>query len=282
MVISPIQEVQADSLGDYKEKKHKKRKKIKQKDCVSEYIKRCQSKCTKKEQTCMKQCTRTAAQFCEERKKKRFNQQVGLAAKGTSLAVGAIAVMLDDEMPTVDPNGKLLVNEYTKLWNKPSFNMELGGGLLNSGTMEAHTTIGLRKGSWGFGANIHYLWNSEDYLMEADVGPMFYLPSASFIAGLQPSLLISEGNDVDREYGFGLRAPTRMYIDQFLLIFNPMLGRINSLWNYHLKVSIGYRFHPKFGIFGGYEYRDIVDLNDLDITTASMQGAFLFLRYNHN
>lgn len=281
-LVLPINNSHADSLGDYKKKKHEKRKKVQQEDCETEYIKRCQSKCADKDQLCIHQCKKTAKQFCEERKKKRLKQQVGLAAKGSSLAVGAIAVLLDDDMPTAAPNGTRTINDYTKIWNKPSFNIDVGAGLLEVGAVGVNTSIGFRYNALGFGGNISYLWDEDDYLVETDVGPMFYLPSASFVAGFQPSLLISDGNGVDREYGFGLRAPTRYYVDKFLFIFSPMLGRINSQWNYHLKVSLGYRFHPMMGIFGGYEYRDIVDLDDLDITTASLQGAFVYLRYNFN
>ncbi len=274
----------ADSRGDYKKKKHEKRKRVKQEDCVAEFIARCESKCKKRDQMCTSQCKTKSKNFCEERKKKRVRQQVGLAAKGATLAVGAISVWLDDDMPKLDPDGKgkVRISPYTKFWNRPSFNMEVGLGLLEGGAMGVSGNIAFRQRFFGFGANTSYLWQDNDYLVETDVGPMFYMGSKSFIAGFQPSVLISQGNGVDTEYGFGLRAPTRFYSDRVLLMFNPMLGRINNLWNYHLKISIGYRLTPTLGLFGGYEYRDIVDLNDLDITTASLQGGFLYLRYNLN
>ncbi|MEC7986313.1 MAG: hypothetical protein VX278_14200 [Myxococcota bacterium] len=274
----------ADSLGDYKKKKHEKRKRVKQEDCIAEFIQRCESECKVRDQMCIKQCKTKSKNFCEERKKKRVRQQIGLAAKGASLAVGAISVWLDDDMPKLDPDGNAVVrvSPYTKFWNRPSFNVEFGAGLLEGGAMGLSANVAFRQRFFGFGANANYLWQGDDYLVESDVGPMFYMASKSFIAGFQPSALISQGNGVDTEYGFGLRAPTRFYSERVIVMLNPMLGRINNLWNYHLKVSVGYRLTPSVGLFGGYEYRDIVDLNDLDITTASLQGGFLYLRYNLN
>ena len=42
----------ADSLGDYKKKKHAKRKKVTEDTCEEEYIKRCSSKCPTKDTRC--------------------------------------------------------------------------------------------------------------------------------------------------------------------------------------------------------------------------------------
>ena len=275
----------ADSLGDYKKKKHDKRKRVTEETCEEEYIKRCEAKCKKTDQVCLQKCVAAAKSFCIKRKKKRQNEQVKLVAKGASLAVGAIGVLLDDDMPQVGPNGKgqkVRITPYTKLWNKPSLTADLGVGLLEVGAMGVNANIWFRHKSWGVSGQYSYLWQGEDYLIEADVGPAFYLPSASIVAGFQPSLLISAGNGVNTEYGFGLRTPTNFYINKMVIVFNPMLGHINNLWNYHLKIALGYRFHPNAGVFLGYEYRDIVDLDDLDVTTASLQGGFLYLRINQN
>ena len=73
-----------------------------------------------------------------------------------------------------------------------------------------------------------------------------------------------------------------MLIDKNVIVFSPLLGTINNQWQYHLRIAVGYRFHPNMGLFLGYEYRDIVDLNDLDISTASLQGGFLYFRLNEN
>ena len=93
---------------------------------------------------------------------------------------------------------------------------------------------------------------------------------------------MSAGNGVETEYGFGLRAPTNFYVDKSVVTFSPLLGNINDQWYYHLKVAFTYRVRPDVGVGLGYEYRDTVDLNDLDITTASLQGAFVYIRMNQN
>lgn len=54
-----------------------------------------------------------------------------------------------------------------------------------------------------------------------------------------------------------------------------MLGRINHNWNYNLRAGVGYRFTPN--VYGrvSYDYRDVLDLGDLNISQASMQGVFV-------
>lgn len=275
----------ADSLGDYKKKKHAKRKKVTEETCEEEYIKRCSSKCTPKNTQCVQQCRATAKNFCAQRKKKRRNEQLKLAAKGASLTVGAIGVLLDDEMPTVGPNGngkKVRISPYTKRWNRASLTADMGVGLLEGGATGINTNAWFRKKNWGLGGQISYLWQDSDYLIEGDFGPTFYLPSASIVAGFQPSILMSAGNGVETEHGFGLRAPTNFYVSKSVVTFSPLLGTINDQWFYHLKIAYTYRIRPNVGAGLGYEYRDIVDLNDLDITTASLQGAFFYIRVNQN
>ena len=275
----------AGSLGDYKRKKHAKRKKVTEETCEEEYIKRCVSKCKTEDAGCVRQCEATAKSFCAERKKKRQKEQIKLVAKGASLTVGSIGVLLDDDMPTVGVNGngrKVKLTPYTKLWNRASLIADLGLGILEVGAAGTNANIWFRKRNWGLGGQISYLWQDSEYLIEGDFGPTFYMPSASIVAGIQPSVLMSAGNGVDTEYGFGLRAPTNFYIDKTVLVFSPLLGYINEQWYYHLKIGFGYRFHPNVGAFLGYEYRDATDLNDLDITTASHQGAFVYLRLNQN
>jgi len=279
----PLIEAYADSLGDYKKKKHDKRKRVTKEICHEEYILQCKAKCKESDNACKLKCSSTAKEFCAEREKKRRNEQIKLAAKGATLAVGVIGVLLDDEMPKVGPNGqKYKISPYTKFWNRTSITTDTGFGVLEGGANGISSSMWIRKRSWGIGGQLSYLWQGDEYLMEGDIGPTFYLPSASIVAGIQPSLLVSSGNNVQTEYGFGVRAPTNFYINQSVVVFSPLLGTINNQWFYHLKVAFGYRFHPNVGAFLGYEYRDIVDLNDLDISTASLQGAFLYLRLNQN
>jgi len=56
-----------------------------------------------------------------------------------------------------------------------------------------------------------------------------------------------------------------------------MLGVINGQWSYHLRLGVGWRFTPTVYARLNYDYRDIVDLTDLDISSASLQGVVLTL-----
>ena len=70
-----------------------------------------------------------------------------------------------------------------------------------------------------------------------------------------------------------------MYLGRVFIMFDPLLGYINENWMYHLKVGGGYRITPNIGFILAFEYRDLVDLNDLDISTASLQSGMGYLQF---
>jgi hypothetical protein len=268
-------------LSDYKQTKHEKTDKVE--DCEKEYFNQCSLSCKDKE--CKETCKEKAPDFCKERSDKKFRQQVGLAAKGLSVGAGLIAILMDDPMDTLtaDTSGSgASISPYTIIWNRFSMVLETNGALLQDDTRSAGISMLVKKGILGLSGSADYLWEGDEYLWEADLGPSFFLGSANFIFGLQPSILLSSGNHVDTEWGAGVRSQTSFVMGQSSLYFNPLLGYINEKWQYQLKVGFNYRLTPKFGLAGGYEYRDIVNLNDLDISTASIQGAHLKLSYRIN
>ncbi len=103
-----------------------------------------------------------------------------------------------------------------------------------------------------------------------------------FLVGAQPSLVLSAGNGVDTEYGFGLRTNVLMMLGSFFFHFDPMLYRMNNQWGYHLRLGATLRITPAMGVNLSYEYRDITDLGDLDISQASLQGVFAYLTFRYN
>lgn len=138
-----------------------------------------------------------------------------------------------------------------------------------------------RQSWWGLSDEVEGLYQTPDFLAEGDIGPTFYLPSQHFIAGFQPSLMFSGGDGV-MNYGAGLRALTTVVMGQWLAFFHPILGYINQEWYYHLRVGVGYRFTPGTYITLNLEHRDVVDLNDLEISDNALESisVTLGLRFN--
>lgn len=269
-------------LGDYKKQKHSQRARVSEESCPEQYKADCKSKCPAGDAACSSRCDATASSFCEERESKRSAAKWGLAAKGASLGVGAAGMLFDDKMGEAVAGGEIPISPYTVIWNRPSVSIEAGGGLIEAGAKLAALASTFRYRWIGFSTSVDYLWDQTDNLIEADLGPTVYLGSAHILAGFQPSLMVSGGNGVETEYGGGLRALSTYMNDRFLVNFNPLLGRINGQWAYDLKVSLGYRFTPSLYASLGYSYRDILDLNDLDVSSASLQGAFMRLGYRMN
>ena len=268
--------VQAGSLKDYKKQKHNRRKRVDAGSCQPDFIARCQKKCTTA--LCKSECTTQAPGFCKARKQKRTRKKLELVAKGASVAAGALTVILDKPMAELQASGQE-ISPYSIIWNQLEFVTEIGGGALSQGGVIGAAHMRLRKSWFGFAANYAYLSEKDDYVSEGEFGPTFNFGSSQFTYGFQPSALVSGANNERQVWGGGLRSYTRMYLGRMFFMFDPMLGYINQNWIYHLKAGGGYRITPNIGLLVTFEYRDLVDLNDLDISTASLQSGMAYLQF---
>ena len=84
------------------------------------------------------------------------------------------------------------------------------------------------------------------------------------------------------EYGGGLRTNTVFYINQMYFLFSPILGKINAQWYFNLKAGVGYRWNPSMGVHLAYEYRSVVDLEDLFISDSSLHSFLLYFSFRIN
>jgi hypothetical protein len=272
----------ASSLGDYKNQSMGQHKEVTSESCPEDYKKDCKSKCAPGDGGCFANCDNTAEQFCKERDSRRTKKEWELAAKGASLGAGAAAMLFDDKMGTVSPNGTIPVSPYAQYWNRASVFAQLGLGALQGGTYLGTGSFQFRDSALGFAANLDYMWDGTDQLAELDLGPTINFGTAHLITGFQPSLLIHSANGFAPVFGGGLRALTTYYLDQLFVQFNPLLGYSNSQWNYDIIMAIGYRFTPNFSVDIGYSHRDVLDLNDLNISETGLNGAFLRLGIRMN
>lgn len=274
---------QAGPLGTYKRQSMGATPgKVTSENCPEEYKKDCKSRCAPGAGDCVAKCDQTAEQFCKDRESRRNTKKLELAAKAASLGAGAIAMIFDDKMATVDPNGNLLIDEYTLFWNRPSFWTQLGGGLLQGGTKLALFSAQFRKSSFGLATSLDYMWEGNDRLAEFDIGPTINFGTAHLVVGFEPALMIRSGNGFKPVYGGGLRSLNTYYNGRAFVQFNPLLGYVNDQWAYDLKLSAGYRMSPAFSIDVGYSHRDILNLNDLHVSESGLNGAFLRLGYRMN
>ncbi len=100
--------------------------------------------------------------------------------------------------------------------------------------------------------------------------------------GIQPSFLISRGNGVTTMYGKGMRTWTRVNLSMWVVNLDVMLGNINRQWNYHARLGASLRLTPRFFAMAAFDYRDILDLADLNVSQSSLGGAVIGLggRFN--
>jgi ferredoxin len=276
---------EASALKDYKKQKHrKKKKKVTSDSCQSDYTADCIAKCNG-EEACVASCKANAAQFCKDRDSRRTRKKWELAGKAATLGAGAIGMIFDNKMQEVvlDPNGNIEISPYAINWNAPSTVVETSFGALEAGALGVGLFSSYRYKWIGASGRFQFLWDDGENLVESEFGPSFNFATQHIMVSLQPALLISGGNGVDSEYGFGVRTNNMFIISEKMLAqFDPMLGYINSQWAYHLRVGATYRWTPQFFMGLNYEYRDILDLNDLDISQAALQGAFLTLGFRMN
>lgn len=281
----------AQGLGEYKDQKHKSpdRQKVTKQSCPEAYVSRCMQECDDRRETCRATCEKEAPAFCEARQKRRRRKQAGVVAKGASVGAGAVAVFVDNRIPRKDQQGGQSgegggePDPYAIYWNRLDAQANVGGGYLFAGAGIGTGTMRLRFSHFGLSGQVSHLNDGTDFLTESDVGPTFYIHSPIVLFGLQPSLLVSSGNDVDTFFGGGVRSYTEVHLTRrFLLNFDPMLGYINGQWNYHLRVGATYRLTPRFQANLSYDFRDIVDLNDLDISQSRLQGVLLQVGFRFN
>lgn len=284
MFLAPVM-ASAQGLSDYKDQKHKTKKpKVTKQSCEQDYVNSCTQKCASGAVSCVQQCRTKAPAFCEARTKRRRRKQAGVAAKGASVVAGGVAVLVAKRVEKGLPRGKVNTDEYTLYWKAPSAIAEVGGGYVFGGAGLVTGTAKLRYNWFGVSGQVSHLRDSETDLTETDVGPTFYIASPAFglTFGAQPSLLISSASDVDTLYGVGLRSYTELNLRRVVFSFEPMLGYINRQWNYHLRVGGAYRITPRVFLKATYDYRDIVDLNDLDVSQARLQGFAGMIGFRFN
>lgn len=259
-------DAQAD-LKSYKSQKHKKRSKVRSEDCEQEYIRqRCNGDAA--------QCSTPPAQFCKERASRKKWKTLEVVGKGASLGAGAAAALIfDDSMAQTSSSG-MPISEYAIIWNRVSAKAEPGFGYFQGGALGSTLDGTIRKSWYGVGFHHSYIFDSNDYISELDAGPNFSFGTAHFINSFQPSVLASWANDETSRLGAGLRARTTYVNGRVLVKFSPMLGYINDQWNYHLRTSLGYRITPSISLNAGYDFRDILDLNDLDISQSALSAVF--------
>ncbi len=279
----------AQGLGEYKDQKHKSadREKVTKDNCEGAYVSRCMQQCDDRREVCRSTCEQEAPGFCAERQKRRRRKQAGVVAKGASVGAGAVAVFVDNRIPREQASGEgARVGEpdpYAIAWNWFDAQANFGGGYLFAGAGIGTGTMRLRYSHFGISGQVSHLNDGQTYLNEIDVGPTGYIHSPIVLFGLQPSLLISNGNDVEALFGAGVRSYTEVHLGRkFLINFDPMLGYINRQWNYHLRVGATYRFTPTLQANLSYDFRDVVDLNDLDISQSRLQGILLQVGFRLN
>lgn len=290
----------ASPLDDYAGQKHTERDRVTADTCEEKYIQRCQAACEEGDGRCEALCETEAPEFCEDRRRRQRRKTAEVVAKGASVGAGAAAVVAQNAIVwrrhnrALEEGAELVevpTDAYTIDWFRTTALGELGGGVFAGpvGVGTAHAQV--RWAWFGAGLQSTFMHDGTSALSETDVGPTLSIASRNIVFSLQPSLLVSvykPGEEPDdptfdpTELGFGVRSYTTVHLHRAMLHFDPMLGVINGQWSYHLRVGLGYRITPAVYARLSYDYRDIVDLTDLDISSASLQGAVLSVGVRFN
>lgn len=273
----------AEGLRDYKQLKHRELKKeasgkTVQKPCTEAYVETCEASCA--DPACRAKCQADAGPYCQARAEQEAKAGSGLLLKALLLALGPLVTFLDGP-PYVayQPQDE---DPFKPVWNAPSFHLDVGGGYFKGNTWALATAGSVRFGYLGLLWNGTYFTQGADNLAEVDAGPAFFLGSQHIIAGMAPVVMGSFGNGVLPVYGFGVRTSTTIYLDRFYLVFSPMLGRINDLWNFSLRAGLGYRFNEMLAMHLAYEHRGVVDLATLAVREGTLNGAILYFSLRVN
>ena len=200
-------------------------------------------------------------------------------AKAVSVGAG-LALLGVTSIPWPCPDSK--PERVRESWLKPTVIGEVGGGLISDDLQAIATsktylaTANLRLSSRFLGLSLMYnrLMEGSDFLDELDFGPTFYFNNAIVSFGIQPSILVSTAPDVSTLFGKGIRTWTRIYLGPLMGAIDTMLGKINGQWNYHGRIGAGLRYRQVFALLS-LDYRDIVDLSDLDVANSSLKGVML-------
>ena len=283
----------ANPLDDYGNQKHTDRPKVTKDTCEAAYIERCNEKCDG-DKTCIQTCRANADEACKKRQRRQAAKTAEVVAKGASVGAGAAAVIVHNALrPKGD--GTAVVegepNPYAIRFFGTTVDTQLGGGLLLGGVGMGSVNLGVRYAWVGAAGGASFLSAGGSTLLESDFGPTFSIASPALMFTAQPSVLVSRFDPSETPddptfrptlLGGGLRSYTTLMLGQFMFHFDPMLGLVNGQWNYHLRVGASYRFHPRVYARLNYDYRDIVDLTDLDISSASLQGVVLQIGFRLN
>ncbi|TNE92679.1 MAG: hypothetical protein EP330_00775 [Deltaproteobacteria bacterium] len=262
----------ATPLGDYKDQKHGDRERVEPGGCVEAWIAKHEPNAPKGDAHVREK----AEAFCRERAKRKTAKTAELVVKGASVGAGAAAVATQNTVQRSRTNSSQVARpaptQEFEPW--PRVVAELGAGL-QSRTVAGTSVLRTRFDIVGGAVTSTFFADGVDWLSETDVGPIGYIDSANLEFGLAPVLLISAANDVSTRLGGGLRSYTTADLGRVLLHFDPMLGLINGQWNYHLRIGGSYQITRHFYTRLSYDFRDILDLTDLNISQASLQGVML-------
>ncbi len=276
--------VRGEGLKEYKGLKHRPLKtepttqKVVERPCTEVFLETCTKGCTN--DTCRAQCHQNAAPYCAAREKQKAEESAKILMYLVLLASGPLLTLVDG--PRNYDGGGGGQDPYTFYWDLPSFNVDLGVGLLSGGTIGTSAVGAFRFDHFGASLNANYFTQKGDSLLEFDVGPSFYLGSTHLSAAISPVLLGSAGSGVKTEYGIGVRTSTTAYFGKFYLVFSPLLGKINRLWQFAFRGGVGYKILPELGVHLVYDHHGVLDLNTLVISSASLNGALLYLSYRFN
>ncbi len=274
----------AEGLKEYKDLKHRPLKtepiteKVVERPCPEVFLETCLPSCAN--ETCRAQCQQNAVPYCKQRQEQRAKESAKILLYVLLLASGPLLTVVDG--PRNYDGGGGGQDPYTFYWDLPSFNVDLGAGLLSGGTFGSSAVGAFRYDHFGASLNTTYFTQGGSSLLEFDVGPSFYLGSTHLSAAISPVLLGSAGSGVKAEYGFGVRTSTTAYFGPWYLVFSPLLGKINALWQFAFRAGVGYRFAPQWGVHLVYDHHGVLDLNTLVISSASLNGALLYLSYRFN
>jgi hypothetical protein len=142
--------------------------------------------------------------------------------------------------------------------------------------------IGTLEGRFGFshygvGYQTSLLFGRGEWLLEGDIGPYLRLDQGDGILAIQPSLMVSLGDDVNNLVGGGARVFAGWQTDGFRGLIRPLFGVIGGQLNVHFRSSIGYRFSRSF--FGqiGYDLRVLRSFGGP--TESVVHGVFVGFGY---
>jgi hypothetical protein len=286
----------ANPLEDYGDQKHTDRPKVTKDTCEQAFIERCRDRCDG-DTECAKSCRARADEACKKRQRRQAAKTAETVVKGASVGAGAATVIVHNAVrKKMAGEGSAEVfdaeeNPYAIRFFSTTVDTQLGGGVLLGGVGAGTANLGVRWAWFGAAGGATFLASGGTTLLESDFGPTFSIASPVFLFTAQPSVLVSR-YDPDEPpddptfrntlIGGGLRSYTTAMLGKFMFHFDPMLGLTNGQWNYHLRVGASYRFHPRVYARLNYDYRDIVDLTDLDISSASLQGVVLQIGFRVN